>query len=137
MENYYTMRDHALSALPWPVRVLVGQLVYRNTRATLHGQGTLRLTKDEVLASKREIWQAISDALVSARARSERTCSAAGEDTDVSMPSSGVKPINMKPFWFLGGSEPTEADGTLFGFIVSVVLSTAYVMLCLNLFPYF
>lgn len=118
MENYYTMRDHVLSSIPWPVRVVVGQLIYRNARATLYGQGTLRFTKEEVQASKKEIWQAISDALVSARSRS---------DLMTAEHKGASNPNFANPFWILGGSEPTEADGTLFGFIVSVFLSTAYV----------
>ncbi|KAF3771134.1 hypothetical protein M406DRAFT_320649 [Cryphonectria parasitica EP155] len=111
-DNYYAMRDHALSAIPWPARVLVGLLAYRSHKATLYGQGTLRLSDEEVRASKKEIWETISGVLSSsaARARNTRTSKAAGAE---------------EPFWFLGGHEPTEVDATLFGFIVSVLLCTA------------
>lgn len=106
------MRDHALSSIPWPMRVIIGQIVYRNHKAMLYGQGTLRLSDDEVRASKREIWDAINGVLVASRA------AAAGGTTADSK-------TQTRPFWFLGGAEPTEVDTTLFGFVVSVLLSTA------------
>lgn len=106
------MRDHALSSIPWPVRVLIGQIVYRTHKAMLYGQGTLRLSDEEIRASKREIWDSINSVLVAVR--SSKVAGSAG-DTD----------SKARPFWFLGGDEPTEVDTTLFGFIVSVLLSTA------------
>lgn len=106
-QNYYTMRDHIFKAMPYPVRLLVGTMVYRGTVATLHGQGTGRYTPEEIAASRREIWEGVNDLLVAARS------SKAGA------PTSGA------PFWVLGGEHPTEADATLFGFIVSVLLCTA------------
>lgn len=112
IDHYYTMRDHALSSIPWPMRVVIGQIVYRNHKAMLYGQGTLRLSDDEVRASKREIWGAINGVLVTSRA------AAAGSTTTTDSKET-------RPFWFLGGDEPTEVDTTLFGFIVSVLLSTA------------
>lgn len=101
--NYYTMRDHILSALPWPMRILVGNLIYRGAIKTLNGQGTGRYTADEIRAFRQEIWESINGLLVSSEAR---------------VASGG-------PFWVLGGEEPTEADATLFGFIVSVLICTA------------
>lgn len=106
------MRDHALSSIPWPMRVVIGQIVYRSHKAMLYGQGTLRLSDDEVRASKREIWGAINGVLVASRA------AAVGSTTTTDSKKT-------RPFWFLGGDEPTEVDTTLFGFIVSVLLSTA------------
>lgn len=90
------------------MRVLVGQIVYRSHKAMLYGQGTLRLTDEEIRASKREIWDTINGVLVGVRSSPR----AADSKT-------------RRPFWFLGGDEPTEVDTTLFGFIVSVLLSTA------------
>lgn len=114
LDHYYIMRDHALSSIPWPMRVLIGQIVYRNHKAMLYGQGTLRLSDDEIRASKREIWDSINGVLVAVRSsRSSEKVGAADSKT--------------RPFWFLGGDEPTEVDTTLFGFIVSVLLSTAWV----------
>lgn len=104
------MRDHALSSIPWPARVVVGQIAYRSSKATLYGQGTLRVSDDEAWASKNEIWGTINDALSSVR-RSDS-------------PGRGID-TTAAPFWFLGGAEPTEVDATLFGFIVSVLLCTA------------
>ena len=103
MDNYYTMRDHALSAIPYPIRVVVGLLAYRRMIATLHGQGTGRFTNDEIKESKSEIWATIDGMLRASKSAS------AGEG----------------PFWVLGGEEPTEADATLFGFVISVLISTA------------
>ena len=103
MQNYYTMRDHILLALPYPIRVLVGLLIYRSSTKTLHGQGTSRYTPDEIRAFRREIWESINGLLVSSEARTS---------------SDG-------PFWVLGGEQPTEADATLLGFIVSVLVCTA------------
>lgn len=38
VDNYYPMRDQVLWSLPWPVRVVVGQMVvYRSIKATLYG----------------------------------------------------------------------------------------------------
>lgn len=107
--NYYTMRDHVLWFIPYPIRVIVGLIIYRNTVAILHGQGTGRFSNDEIAEFRREIWGSINDRLtVASRVKSSR--------------SNGDK---KEPFWVLGGHDPTEADATLFGFIVSVLLCTA------------
>lgn len=106
------MHDHALSSIPWPMRVLIGQIVYRSHKAMLYGQGTLRLSDEEIRASKREIWDSINSVLVAVR-----SSRGAG--------SSGSSDPKTRPLWFLGGDEPTEVDTTLFGFIVSVLLCTA------------
>ncbi|RYC63799.1 hypothetical protein CHU98_g2425 [Xylaria longipes] len=95
-QNFYTMRDHVLWPVPWPVRVFVGSMIYRSTVATLHGQGTGRLTAEEIAVSRREIWESCADLLLESQTK---TRPAAGE-----------------PFWVLGGTEPTEVDATLFGF---------------------
>ncbi|KAI0400259.1 hypothetical protein F4802DRAFT_501942 [Xylaria palmicola] len=104
-QNYYTMRDHVLWSVPWPLRALVGLLAYRGTVATLHGQGTGRFSADEIAAFRREVWGALADLLLES--------------------SSAARSGGGDPFWLLGGPEPTEADATLFGFVVSTLLATA------------
>ncbi len=88
------------------MRVVVGLLIYRNTTRTLHGQGTSRYTPDEIRSFRREIWEGINDLLISARA-------------------TAVVGASNRPFWVLEGERPTEADATLFAFIVSVLVCTA------------
>ncbi|RYP51035.1 hypothetical protein DL768_003535 [Monosporascus sp. mg162] len=108
MQNYYVMRDHVLRDASYPVRVIVGLLIYRKTTATLHGQGTGRFAPEEIAMFRLEIWEAFSDLL---RASKEKMRKIAGEDRD--------------PFWVLCGDDPTEADCVLFGFIVSVLICKA------------
>ncbi|RYP08897.1 hypothetical protein DL764_001607 [Monosporascus ibericus] len=108
MQNYYVMRDHVLQDAPYPVRAIVGLLIYRKTTATLHGQGTGRFAPEEIALFRLEIWEAFSDLL---RASKEKMRKDAGEDRGA--------------FWVLGGDDPTEADCVLFGFIVSVLICTA------------
>jgi len=98
------MRDHALWSIPYPIRVVVGILAYRKHTAMLHGQGTGRFNGQEVKRFKTEIWQTIDGLL--------RASKSAVKDND-------------EPFWALGGDGPTEADATLFGFVVSVLICTA------------
>ncbi|KAI1080033.1 putative glutathione S-transferase [Whalleya microplaca] len=104
IQNYYTMRDKVLWSIPYPVRIIVGLLIYRSTTATLHGQGTGRFTGDEIAAFRREIWESLNALLGASRAKSR----SGGE-----------------PFWVLGGEQPTEADTTLFGFVVSALICNA------------
>lgn len=75
------MRDHALGAIPYPVRIVVGLLVYRRIVATLHGQGTGRFTDGEIKEFKSDIWATIDGLLRESKSAS------AGEG----------------PFWVLGG----------------------------------
>ncbi|KIY00478.1 uncharacterized protein Z520_04163 [Fonsecaea multimorphosa CBS 102226] len=102
LENFYVQREKALWSMPLPVRVLVGFLIYRGVTKTLHGQGVGRLTSEEVRSLKTEIWQSIDSVL------KRRLQQASGDGELV---------------WLLGGERPTEADATLFGFIVSVLVS--------------
>ena len=102
--NYYTMRDHVLGAIPYPLRVVIGLMVYRKNVQALHAQGTGRLSPEEIAASRFEIWESLSQLLLSAK-------SSKSESDDV--------------FWVLGGKSPTEADTVLFGFIVSAFICTA------------
>lgn len=103
------MRDHVLSAVPWPARILVGQIKHRGFYKSLYGQGTMRYSRKEARATKEEIWQSINGVLSAVRARGG---SSAAQDT-------------RAPFWFLGGDAPTEVDATLFGFLVSVLMCSA------------
>jgi hypothetical protein len=73
---------------------------------TLHGQGTLRFTPDEIASMRRDIWEEISSLLVSSKSASKNA-----EQNLV--------------FWLLGGDRPTEADAVCFGFIVAALTSTA------------
>ncbi|KAH9907238.1 hypothetical protein F4778DRAFT_721137 [Xylariomycetidae sp. FL2044] len=107
IQNYYTMRDHALWSVPYPMRVIVGLIISRNMTATLYGQGTGRLTPEEISTLRAEIWHTINGMLLASRSKSQPA------------------DVNREPFWALGGDEPTEADACLFGFIVSVLLCTA------------
>ena len=102
-QNYYAMRDHVLWSMAAPARVVVGLLIYRNSMATLNGQGTGRHSAEEIAALRAEIWESVNGLLLKARKE------ASGDG----------------PFWVLGGTEPTEADTSLFGFIVSVLICTA------------
>ncbi|KAF2809469.1 uncharacterized protein BDZ99DRAFT_463263 [Mytilinidion resinicola] len=104
-QNYYRMRDHVLSALPYPIRVLVGLLAYRKTVQTLYGQGTGRYSADEIRAFRLEIWENINVLLAASKAASTVD--------------------NHSPFWILGGESPSEADAVVFGFVVSVLVCTA------------
>ncbi|KAI1209548.1 uncharacterized protein F4807DRAFT_96858 [Annulohypoxylon truncatum] len=106
IQNYYTMRDNVLWPIPYPIRVVVGLMVYRKNNAMLHAQGTGRFTAEEINNFRREIWERVSALLAVSRSSSK---------------SSG----NEKPFWALGGEQPTEADTCLFGFIVSTLICTA------------
>ncbi|KAL3494789.1 hypothetical protein BJX62DRAFT_27800 [Aspergillus germanicus] len=108
-ENYHTMRDHALGAIPYPIRILVGLLIYRRTVQTLHGQGTGRYTDGEIQSFRVEVWEAVNDLLVASKAKKAQ---AHGDGED-------------GPFWVLGGNDPSEADAALFGFVVSGLISTA------------
>lgn len=103
------MRDYALSSIPYPLRLLVGNLVYRNVIKTLHGQGTGRYTDEEITAFKTQIWTTINDALTGVKSKSKS------------------KSKSTEPFWVLGGNGPTEADVTVYAFIVSVLICRAYV----------
>ncbi|KAL8791159.1 MAG: hypothetical protein Q9195_005998 [Heterodermia aff. obscurata] len=156
MDNYYPMRNHILQSLPYPLRVLVGWWIYRRIVQTLYGQGTGRYTPAEIAGLRREIWvrlrfsgflfslsplipspsflcvtfsfssAATKTSELSKKLKQESiaallTASKHASTADSS--SSDEKP----PFWILGGSSPSEADASIFGFIVTVLLCTAYV----------
>ncbi|KAL2162930.1 hypothetical protein VTH06DRAFT_6766 [Thermothelomyces fergusii] len=101
IDNYYAMRDSVLGFMPLPARYVVGLLAYRKVKNTLHGQGVLRYTADEAQALRLEIWESVNALLLESRSRARE----AGRDEG--------------PFWALGGPAPTEADATVFGFVVA------------------
>jgi hypothetical protein len=110
------MRDHVLWPIPWPVRVVVGMLIYRNTVATLHGQGTGRFSAEEIAEFRREIWESFADLLLEARTK---------KHNNNARPDEVEEEEEEEPFWVLGGSAPTDVDTALFGFVTSALLCTA------------
>ncbi|KAL4818524.1 hypothetical protein BDW67DRAFT_156745, partial [Aspergillus spinulosporus] len=98
------MRDHVLGAIPYPIRIIVGLFIYRSTVQTLHGQGTGRYSADEIEKFREEAWGAVNDLLVAAKVKAQDRAG---------------------PFWVLGGEQPTEADATVFGFVVSALICEA------------
>jgi hypothetical protein len=101
------MRAKIFEALPYPAQVLVGLLAYRKTMQTAWGQGTGRLSPEEIHALVQETWENINALLIESRRKKTETSA-----TDAT-------------FWILGGSKPSEADAALFGFIVSALVCTA------------
>jgi hypothetical protein len=95
-----------LSALSYPMQVIIGYFIYNGTVKTLHGQGTGRFSDEEIELFRRDIWVNIDQLLQASKSR------LSAKQKDV-------------PFWILGEDGPTEADMTLFGFIVSVLICTA------------
>ncbi|CAI6090091.1 hypothetical protein V2G26_006427 [Clonostachys chloroleuca] len=104
-DNYVTMRDGALAAVPWPIRIVVGWVAQSTLLRTLYGQGSGRLDDQEISLLRGEVWDAVDGLLLEARPKS----SGAGKE----------------PFWFLGGALPTEADASLYGFITASLVCTA------------
>ena len=113
-ENYYTMRPHTLAALPYPVQLVVGLLAYRKISAALYGQGTGRFSAEEISSFRKEIWESVNALLVTARRKTQEIKTRGEGDAT---------------FWVLGGSTPSEADATLFGFVASALVCAAYVSL--------
>lgn len=110
-DNYEAMCAGVLAAVPWPLRIVIGWVAHSSNMRTLYGQGTGRLTEEELSTLRGEIWEGINDLLQEAK----KQAAAATHE-------SGEKPV---PFWVLGGGEPTEADASLFGFIVGQLVCTA------------
>jgi hypothetical protein len=103
VKNYYTMRDHVLWAIPYPLRPVIGNLAYRGNVRKMYEQGSGRFSDEEISAFVREIWDGVSGVLEESRR------GANSEDC----------------FWVLGGEGPTEADSTVFGFVVSTLVCDA------------
>ena len=85
------------------MQVSVGLLAHRGMKQTLHGQGTGRLSPDEIDSKKLEVWENVNALLVDAKSKGGSVKGRA----------------KAAPFWVLGGSEPTESDTTVYGFIAS------------------
>ncbi|RAO68828.1 uncharacterized protein BHQ10_004840 [Talaromyces amestolkiae] len=103
-ENYYTMRDGVMAAIPYPIRVIVGYLAWRKNNAGLHSQGTGRFSAEEIHSFRDKIWHSLDDLLAESRHKS----------------LSG-----QKLFWALGGEGPTEADTSLYGFVIAGLVCDA------------
>lgn len=107
-DNYQTMVDNMLAAVPWPLRAVVGWMAQRATVRTLYGQGTGRLSDEEVSTFKEEVWESVEALLADAKTR-----------------NGDKRKGTEEPFWVLGGEEPSEADATLFGFVIGGLVSSA------------
>lgn len=103
MDNYDVMRTNMLASVPWPMQRVVGWMVYNKVEATLQGQGTGRLTEEEVRTFKEEVWENVNALVTEAKTAAK----------------------DEEPFWVLGGDEPTEADSSLFGFVVGGLVCDA------------
>ncbi|KAL4917841.1 hypothetical protein BDW62DRAFT_201394 [Aspergillus aurantiobrunneus] len=101
---YFYNKTTTPCAIPYAVRIVVGLLIYRSTVQTLQGQGTGRYSAEEIRGFRVEAWEAVNDLLVALKAKTQ-----SGD----------------APFWVLGGEEPTEADTTVFGFVVSALICDA------------
>lgn len=95
-----------MSSIPWPIRPLIGLLAYRGMARTLHGQGTGRFSSEEIAEFRHDVWADVDALLAEARTKAP--------------PADGEA-----PFWVLGGSGPTEADATVYGFIATGLLCAA------------
>ncbi|KAF4451112.1 hypothetical protein F53441_5811 [Fusarium austroafricanum] len=103
VDNYYTMRSGLFASMPFPLQVVIGWLASSAQARTAYGQGTGRLTDDEITYLREEVWESVDALLADAR----------------------INQNGDGPFWALGGNEPTEVDATLFGFIVSSLVCAA------------
>ncbi|KAI1372118.1 hypothetical protein F4677DRAFT_433528 [Hypoxylon crocopeplum] len=103
-DNYFTMRSTVMAAIPYPIQVLVGLLAHRGVMRTLYGQGTARWTPEERLGIQHETWDSVNALLSESRSKAA---------------------ASSKPFWVLGGAEPSEADATLYGFIAAGLVCAA------------
>lgn len=103
IDNFYSMRDYTMGQLPFPMRAIFGYMAHRGILRTLHGQGTGRFSDEEVCAFRNEIWESVNAFLEESRRRATPN----------------------ECFWVLGGTQPTEADATVYGFIVSALVADA------------
>lgn len=102
VKNYYVMRDYAMGKLPYPARAIAGTLAYRGIVQRLYEQGTGRFSDAEIAVIAKEVWEAV-DGLLGA--------------------SLEKQPEKDECFWVLGGKEPSEADTSVFGFVVANLVS--------------
>ena len=107
-ENFYKIRDELiLYTIPYPIRLVVGQLVYRSVMAALHGQGTGRHTVEELDAMREESVRVLNDFVV-----------------DLSNDTTGGNG-KRKTGWIFNGENPTEADAALYGFLAAILTTPA------------
>jgi hypothetical protein len=92
IDNFYTMRDYAMASVPYPLRYFIGYMAYRGNVRKLQDQGVGRFSDKEVRDFRRDIWEAVNGLLEDSRRK-------AGEGNC---------------FWVLSGSQPTEADATMY-----------------------
>jgi hypothetical protein len=85
--------------------VLIGNKIYSTHTTTLHGQGVGRYSDSEAKLLREEIWSQLNGLLLDSL---NQTQAQAQKD---------------KPFWVLGGENPTECDTTVFGFISSALIA--------------
>ncbi|KAJ5382968.1 hypothetical protein N7517_000879 [Penicillium concentricum] len=96
--NYYAMRSKILASVPWPVQVIVGNIIYNKNVRNQQGQGTGSFSGEEIAIFRQEIWESVNGLLSAAHAQHQD---------------------REGPFWVWGGDAPTEADTVVFGFVVS------------------
>ncbi|KAK4456558.1 hypothetical protein QBC42DRAFT_322311 [Cladorrhinum samala] len=110
VDNFHAMREGVLGGgvvEPFALRVIVGNLAFRGVTKMLWGQGAGRYTDEEAAGMKGEVWEGLSALLEESRTRREKKQGGDG------------------PFWVLGRDEPTEADATVYGFVVAALVCDA------------
>jgi hypothetical protein len=101
IDNFSKMRDYSMAKVPFPERTTMGDVALRGIVQKVHDQGTGRFSDDEIRAFRKEIWLSVDAFLEDSR-----------------------KTTNAEEcFWVLGGEAPTEADATVYGFIVSTLVA--------------
>ncbi|KAJ5908328.1 hypothetical protein N7495_001010 [Penicillium taxi] len=103
IHNYYTMRSKVLAAVPWPLQLLVGYMVYNKMVRTLQGQGTGKFTDEEIESLCKNIYEALNGHVTNAQVLNRE---------------------KEGPFW-LWGDSPSEADTVLFGFLAGTLVCDA------------
>lgn len=100
------MRDHGpFSHVPAIFRGTAGFFVYTYCRIMLYFQGTGRHSAEEIKKLRNGAIETLGN-----------YAAFAAEKYQESQHSSD----HFEPFWILGGSMPTEADFTLFGYLATV-----------------
>jgi hypothetical protein len=103
-ENYWVQRDEVLGALPWLVRVFVGNIVHRKIKGALYGQGAGRFSDEQAKDFREGIWTRLDALLRESRAK-------------------GTGMGKEECFWCLGGEEPTDCDTSVFGAVCAVLVA--------------
>jgi hypothetical protein len=102
--SYVAMRDHGpFGHLSWGIRHIFNSMVATYGNVLLWCQGTGRHHKDEIIKMSKEVVEALEAFAVAARTKS------------------GSPEDGKEPFWILGGSEPTEADFSLYASLATVL----------------